>query len=142
MSSHSQNDRSVDISALAIVGSFALAALAGLLGYQLLKGFLTPKPPVSSLRSDTIEAPERREIFQLSTVLRYIPAKIIPISIVARLRGYTDIIDDSMHGPGSLDTAGSVSVSVSGSAASKSLESEVSFGDTNEGNLELRESRK
>jgi hypothetical protein len=130
----------VDISALAIVGSFALAALAGLLGYQLLKRFLTPKPALSTLRTDTTEIPDRREIFQLSTVLRYIPAKIIPISIVARLRGYTDIIDDSMHGPGSVDTAGSVSVSAS--AASKSLESEVSFEESSEGNIELRKSRK
>jgi hypothetical protein len=130
----------VDISALAIVGSFALAALAGLLGYQLLKRFLTPKPALSTLRTDTTEIPDRREIFQLSTVLRYIPAKIIPISIVARLRGYTDIIDDSMYGPGSVDTAGSVSVSAS--AASKSLESEVSFEESSEGNIELRKSRK
>jgi hypothetical protein len=130
----------VDISALAIVGSFALAALAGLLGYQLLKRFLTPKPALSTLRMETTENPDRREIFQLSTVLRYIPAKIIPISLVARLRGYTDIIDDSMHGPGSVDTAGSVSVSAS--AASKSLESEASFEESNGVHIELRESRK
>lgn len=122
------------------MGSFALAALAGLLGYQLLKRFLTPKSALSGLRAGTSEVPDRREIFHLSTVLRYIPSKIIPISIAARLRGYTDIVDDSVHGTGSLDSAGSVSVSAS--AASKSLESEASLEGSNQRILELRETRK
>ena len=42
------------------------------------------------------------------SILEYIPASIVPISVGARIRGYTDLSDESFPVPGSLETAGSI----------------------------------
>ena len=122
----SQNDSAVDVAALLIVGSFALAALMGLLGYQLLKRILggKSKSPLGIGSATTPPAtPIARNPMELSSelLLRCIPKSIIPLGMGARLRGYTDITEDSVDDPHSVGSAGSPSVT------SKSNDSDSSF---------------
>ena len=117
----------MDVAALLIVGSFAVAALMGLLGYQMLKRILVGRsePPLGVGPVPTPPGtPSARNPMELSSesLLRYIPASIIPLGIGARLRGYTNITEDSVDDQRSVGTAGSPSVT------SKSVDSDSSFG--------------
>ena len=111
---------------MAFVGSFALASLFSLLGYQFLKQFLSQKrstePDISLVA--IVDPPSYPESLRLSSVLQYLPTGIIPIGIGARLQGYKDITEDSDLHPGSMETMGSLTM------ASKSGDSDYSLEDT------------
>jgi hypothetical protein len=115
------------VTAMAFVASFALASLLSLLGYQLLKQFLSQKrstEPDISL-APIVDPPSYPESLRLSSVLQYLPTGIIPIGIGARLQGYKDITEDSDLHPGSMETIGSLTME------SKSGDSDYSLEDTN-----------
>jgi hypothetical protein len=112
---------------MAFVASFALASLLSLLGYQLLKQFLSQKlstePDMSLV--PIVDPPSYTGSLRLSSVLQYLPTGIIPIGIGARLHGYKDITEDSDLHPGSMETIGSLTME------SKSRDSDYSLEDTN-----------
>ena len=121
-----QNERSVDVTAMAFVGSFALASLLSLLGYQFLKKFMSQKktPDPDSSMTPVIDPQSYPESDRLSSVLQYLPTGIIPISLGARIQGYKEIADDTDILPNSVETVGSLTL------ASKSVESDYSLEDT------------
>ena len=104
---------------MAIVGSFSLAIVFGLMCYQLLRHVLftrgittsntassaTSFPFISSLRGMSTQSTP----FNMSSVFQYLPGGIIPMSVQARMRGYTDISDETPVAC-SQDTEGSGSI--------------------------------
>lgn len=95
---------------MAIVGSFLLAVLFGLLCYRILRTHIAPAISPSSLSPSFHFSPlsNLSKPLDIAALLAYVPASVVPISVGARIRGYTDLSDESFPGPGSLDSHGSI----------------------------------